>query len=226
MSSNLTMRSSQRRAFLGKLVAGAAALGFTSLVSPLQAKAAAINEGSSEADRWFNKVKGKHRIVFDATNHHDGFPLAWSRVFLATNNETGTADDDLGVVVILRHDAIALALEDRLWDKYKLGEVFKIQDSATKAASVRNMYWNPKPGELHFPDMSVDQLQKRGVMFCVCEMAVTVYSSIVAKNMKLEAADVKKDWLKGVLPGIQLVPSGVWAVSRAQEKGCGYCFAG
>jgi intracellular sulfur oxidation DsrE/DsrF family protein len=30
----------------------------------------------------------------------------------------------------------------------------------------------------------------------------------------------------GLLPGIQIVPSGVWAVGRAQEHGCQYCFAG
>jgi hypothetical protein len=37
---------------------------------------------------------------------------------------------------------------------------------------------------------------------------------------------VKKDWISGILPGIQLVPSGVMAVNRTQEKGCTYCYAG
>jgi intracellular sulfur oxidation DsrE/DsrF family protein len=37
---------------------------------------------------------------------------------------------------------------------------------------------------------------------------------------------VKKDWLAAVLPGIQVVPSGVLAVNGAQSKGCSYCFAG
>jgi hypothetical protein len=45
-----------------------------------------------------------------------------------------------------------------------------------------------------------------------------------ATNQKPE--DVKKEWVAGLLPGIQLVPSGVWAIGRAQEKGCAYCFAG
>jgi hypothetical protein len=44
--------------------------------------------------------------------------------------------------------------------------------------------------------------------------------------MKLDPAEVRKDWVSGVLPGIQLVPSGVWALGRAQEKQCGYIFAG
>jgi hypothetical protein len=42
----------------------------------------------------------------------------------------------------------------------------------------------------------------------------------------MDAEEVKKDFLAGVLPDIQLVPSGVWAVGRAQEHECAYCFVG
>jgi len=37
---------------------------------------------------------------------------------------------------------------------------------------------------------------------------------------------VKKDWVAGLLPGVQVVPSGVLGVAHAQELGCVYCFAG
>jgi intracellular sulfur oxidation DsrE/DsrF family protein len=57
-------------------------------------------------------------------------------------------------------------------------------------------------------------------------MAITVYSAALAQTMGLNAAEVKKDWLNNILPGIQVVPSGVWAVGRAQEHGCAYCFVG
>jgi hypothetical protein len=63
-------------------------------------------------------------------------------------------------------------------------------------------------------------------MFCVCQAAIGVFSAVAAQNMKLDPAEVKNDFLSGVLPGIQQVPSGVWALGRAQEKGCGYVFAG
>jgi intracellular sulfur oxidation DsrE/DsrF family protein len=42
----------------------------------------------------------------------------------------------------------------------------------------------------------------------------------------LKADEVYKDFMGGILPGVQVVPSGVWAVGRAQEHGCAYCFAG
>jgi intracellular sulfur oxidation DsrE/DsrF family protein len=47
-----------------------------------------------------------------------------------------------------------------------------------------------------------------------------------AQAMSLSPEEVKKEWVAGLLPGIQIVPSGVWAIGRAQEKGCAYCFAG
>ena len=44
--------------------------------------------------------------------------------------------------------------------------------------------------------------------------------------MNLDSNEVYKDLINGLLPEIQLVPSGVWALGRAQENGCGYIFAG
>ena len=63
-------------------------------------------------------------------------------------------------------------------------------------------------------------------MIGVCNVALTVYSGAVAQNMNLDAAQIKQDWIANLFPGIVVVPSGVLAVSRAQEKGCAYCFAG
>jgi intracellular sulfur oxidation DsrE/DsrF family protein len=54
---------------------------------------------------------------------------------------------------------------------------------------------------------------------------MTVFSAVVAGQINQDAATVKKEWLAGLLPGVQPVPSGVWAVGRAQEHGCSYCFA-
>ena len=233
MSNNELKQTTHRREFLGTLASGAAALSLATLATPLSLHAE--NElppgDESSADAWFNKIKGKHRIVFDVTEPHDILPFAWPKVYLLTNDKTGTPEKDCSVVVILRHDAIAFAMNDKLWTKYKFGEVFKINDAATKAPSVRNAFWQPKPGDFKVPGVGnvaigINELQDSGVMFCVCDMALTVYSAVVAEMTKQEAADVKKEWLAGILPGIQVVPSGVWAVGRAQEHGCAYCFAG
>jgi intracellular sulfur oxidation DsrE/DsrF family protein len=55
---------------------------------------------------------------------------------------------------------------------------------------------------------------------------MTVYSNVLAGQMNMKAEDVMNEWKANLIPGIQIVPSGVWAVGRAQEHGCQYIFAG
>ncbi len=229
-----------RRRFLGNLAKGAAALGISSLATPALLKAGGLPEHEnhftdpSNPDEWFNKINGKHRMVFDVTGPKQGheaiLPFAWPKVFLLTNAATGTPEKESSVVVILRHNAIPYAMEDRLWAKYKLGETFNIKDDTTDAPSLRNRFWKPNPG-YSIPGVGqvpigINELQQSGVMFCVCNMAINVLSAVVADGMKMKHEDVMKDWLSGILPNIQVVPSGLWAVGRAQEHKCAYTFAG
>ena len=221
---------SPRREFLGKVAAGLSAIGLLSIPSSVKAMPALLQENNDD-DNWFKQIKGKHRVVFDATRPHDLMPFAWPRVFLMTNQATGTAEKDNSVVVVLRHDAIPYAFEDRIWAKYNFGEMFKADDPATKKPAVRNPFRQPKKGDFKIPGfgevaIGINELQDSGVMFAVCSAAITVYSTVAADNMKMNAADVKADWMSGLLPGVHPVPSGVWALGRAQEHGCAYIFAG
>jgi intracellular sulfur oxidation DsrE/DsrF family protein len=228
MENNFSNGNAPRREFLGTLATGAALLGMSVLPKPVKANGIEnlFDNSPADVDAWLNKITGKHKIVFDATDENHGFPFAWANVYLLTNNNTGTQDKDLSVVVILRHEAIPLAMKDEAWVKYKLGENFKINDKKTNAPSERNTYYNVADGELPLPDMAIDKLQKRGVLFGVCDMALTFYSHMLAPKYNMQPDDVKKEWVAALLPDIQTLPSGVWAVNRAQEKGCSYCFAG
>ena len=78
-----------------------------------------------------------------------------------------------------------------------------------------------------FPAMSVDKLLARNVTFVVCNIAHTVISGMLGAQAGVPAEQAKAEFAKGMIPGFTLVPSGVLAVHRAQEKGkCTYCFAG
>lgn len=225
---------SSRRKFFTKVASGAAMIGVATLANPLDTyaeKMAPKVTNPNDPDEWFKQIKGKHRIVFDSTQPHEIFPFAWPKVFLMTNEVTGTQMKDSSVVVVLRHASIPYAFSDNLWKKYKFGEVFKADDPLTKKPAERNPFWKPNPGDFKIPGVGpvaigLNELQKDGVLFCVCDMAITVYSAALAEGSNQQAADVKKEWLAGLLPGIQVVPSGVWALGRAQEHGCGYIFAG
>jgi intracellular sulfur oxidation DsrE/DsrF family protein len=230
MENNSQNNSNPRRQFLGKIATGVAAIGLSS-IAPISAYAENVATPLEDVEEWFKKIKGKHRIVFDATQPNGVFPFAWPKVFLLTNAKTGTPEKDCSVVVVLRHSAIGYAMQDNIWAKYGIGELFQAEDPKTGKASTRNPFWKPKPGDFKLPavgevQIGINELQDSGVMFCVCDMALTVYSGAVADKMKMDPAEIKKEWVAALLPGIQVVPSGVWAVNRAQERGCSYCFAG
>ncbi|HKI46647.1 MAG TPA: twin-arginine translocation signal domain-containing protein [Balneolales bacterium] len=221
-----------RRGFIKTVSTGAAAMGLAMFTSPLQAvtKHTDVFTSPVDPDSWFNQIQGKHRIVYDVIEPNGMMPFAWPRVFLMTNEATGTPAKDCSVVVVLRHEAIPFALGNELWDKYHLGDAFKFNDPATGKPSLRNPFWKPGQDDFKAPgigpvQIGINQLQDSGVMFCACHMALTVSSAAAAQKMNMDPGVVLKEWVAGVLPGIQIVPSGVWAVGRAQEHGCAYCYA-
>ena len=220
--------NSTRRRFLSSIASSAAALGLATVASPFQLEGksmdAAVSPDEQSMEQWLSRIKGKHKQVFDSMQPDNGLPLAWSRIFVMTNQTVGVPESDCTSVLILRHDSIPFAMESRLWEKYKFGEFFKINDPATKAPSIRNMFW--KAQGLPLPGMGIDELLAGGILIGVCEMAITVNSMRIAKEMNMSPEETKKDWISGVFPGIQIVPSGVLAVNRAQEHGCTYCWAG
>ncbi len=230
--STLEKNQTTRRGFLGSIATGAAAMGLATLTSPLQQLHASPGyPGTNPADpeQVFKNLKGKHRIVYDVPEAVGMFPFVWSRIFLLTNMATGTAEKDNNVVVVLRHTGIPYAFEDRLWSKYNFGEFFKVANDQ-KTPLTHNPFWKPAKGTYKVPgfgvvDIGINELQDSGVQFVVCNAAITVYSAAYAEQNKLDPAEVKKDWESGVLPGITIVPAGVWALGRAQENKCAYVFA-
>ena len=217
--------TTHRRGFLGTLAAAAAA-GFASL-TPLRLEAQPTRSPRTGIDAsfeaWLNRITGKHKMLFDAPEPNSGMPVVWPRVWLNGNNENyGTKDGENSAVIVLRHAAIPLAMQDALWAKYNFGEMFKIKDG--DASATRNMFAKPLP--LPLPGTGVEALLASGAQIGVCNVALTIYSGMAAQKMSMDPAAVKAEWVAGLIPGVQVVPSGVLAVARAQEKGCGYCFAG
>jgi intracellular sulfur oxidation DsrE/DsrF family protein len=218
-----------RRGFLGRLAAATLALGVGALPERLRAEPADRFAGfdGSDPEHWLDGVKGKHRQVYDAVSPNNGMSLIWSTVFLDSNNQSaGLKDSDLNAVVVLRHEAIPLAFTDGVWQKYKLGEAFGVKDPGTKAPAERNPYFHPHEGELLLPGAAIEKLLDRGVIFGVCNVALTVYSGMRADAIGVSKDAAKAEWLAGLIPGMTVVPAGVWAVNRAQERGCTYCYAG
>jgi hypothetical protein len=205
-----------RRSFFGHL-GGAVVLGLAGLVpKSLHAQAPAVRP---DGPNWPGTLQSRHRQVVDAYEANSGFPLAFAYTFLLPN-ESATA------VVVLRHGAFPIALSHATWEKYKIGESFKIIDPETKAPAVKNPFLRPKAGVLPIDDMALDRLLAKGVIFGACNVALQVQSKMLAGNAGVSAEDAAKEWAANVVPGITIIPSGTWGVNRAQEGGCSYCAGG
>lgn len=215
--------TSHRRGFFGRAAAGLAALAAGGTLTR-GADARTLDEGSPADEAWIGKIRGKHRQVFDCTSPNSGFGAVYALNWMDSHNATTqTRDGDLTAIVVLRHFAMPLALSDAVWAKYGLGQVINVSDG-TNGPATRNIFHNAimmRPG-LTYEKMIAD----RGAIFVACNMALAVISSMVAQKAGVSAEQAKADFVSGLIPGVALAHSGVYAVNRAQEKGCSYCYGG
>jgi len=205
-----------RRTFFGHF-GGALVLGVAGLVS--RSATAQTQPPPSDGPNWPGQLQGRHKQVVDAIEPNSGFPLAFAYTFLLPN-ESATA------VVVLRHGAFPIALENAMWEKYKIGEAFKIIDPETKEPAKKNPFLRPKSGVLIVDDMALDRLLARGVVFGACNVALQVQSKMLAGNAGVSPDAAAKEWAANIVAGITVIPSGTWGVNRAQEAGCTYCAGG
>ena len=215
--------STRRRGFLATLAAGAGtvAAGLWS-----RADAEALTNAAGE-EAWVGKIHGKYRQVFDGVSANEGFGVAFALNFIKSTKmaNPSAADADISPVVVLRHFSMPLTLNDATWAKYKIGEVLGITDPKTKKPATRNIFHNAIPLYDGLTYQSV--IAAQGVTIVACNMALTVISGMAAPKAGVSADVAKKEWTAGLIPGVALSASGVYAVNRAQNAGgCTYCFAG
>jgi len=210
-----------RRGFLGSVAAAAFGAAMGGAVPGAVDAETPGRAADPKLEAWFGKLNGKHRILFDASAVNGGMPAVWPRVYLNSMQATYPGET-CSAMVICRHEGLPLALGDAVWSKYKLGEMFDVK--VNNAPATANPYITIT--NLPLPGLGVGELLKSGVLFGACDVALTVYSAGAASKMGMDPAAAKAEWVAGLIPGVQVVPSGVMAVGRGQEFGAQYCFAG
>jgi intracellular sulfur oxidation DsrE/DsrF family protein len=195
---------------VGGAAAGAAVGGGT---TPLQAQ----SEGSRfepvrhAQDDWLD-IPGKHRYIVDAPNP-DGFSSAiqFTTTYYNINvNDYGLKDNDLAVILVARHLSTLFAYSDAMWAKYG------------KPISDRNHVLDPKtnqPPTLNLQRERLEPLIKRGLRLAVCNQSSRGYAGAIAMAMGLKQDEVFEEMKANLLPNARLVPAGIVAVNRAQERG-------
>lgn len=228
---------SPRRTFLGK-VAGTAAVLAAGSVLPAELRAAvprsatrAVPPGDWDMS-WVDHITGDHRQVFDAPEIGEGDALHQARTWIAGFKEVyGTTDADMHGVLVFRHKAIPVVVNDAMWAKYYLGKAYEQKDPASGKPAERNPFLNSNGGPndkygLIWPDGGLDTLVTRGQIVLACNMALRFMSGELAHKAKLDPKTVYTELRANLVPGVTLMPSGIFAVTRAQEAGCRLMYAG
>ena len=215
-----------RRGFLARLSQATAAL-TAMLADPSRLEAASAFAGLSnpaDPDAWIARLKGQQKVIIHV---HQYFMTALvdARNMLANARDMyGVPEAQHSIAVVTHGQAIQGLFRDALWEKMALGAFYKVNDPKTGAPATRNVYRENLP--LH-PGLTYEQLMaNRGVIMTACNMALTVISGMAAPKAGVTPDVAKKEWAANLIPGVVLVPSGVYAVNRAQESGCTYCYAG
>ncbi|TFH66209.1 MAG: hypothetical protein E4G90_04750 [Gemmatimonadales bacterium] len=214
--------SSGRREFFSNLalgalgVAGLEALGPTPLVAQ---QAAGFWDLS-----WVGKLTGKYKAVFDVPVLEDGYGVWRSIIWRKQYAQVfGVPEFEMSAVVNLRHDAIALALNQEYWSRYGIGNEWQVRDPLTRERTSRNPVIE-RTGAYALPaeytDYSLESLMQSGGVVLACALAIRDCATILSREEKVDIEEADRRVRQMLVPGVILQPSGIFAAVLAQDNGC------
>jgi hypothetical protein len=214
--------SSERRSFLTRFNAGAAALAALAVggIAKAQVKsgpATRFEPARHDQDDWMDAIPGKHRLVFDATSEQGvrNALLYASNFMLANRNDYGLGNQDLAVIVVMRHVATPYGYNNDMWAKF--GASFAAPPTAGAPASAEGQVKDPP--KANPSSSSLVSLTDQGVHFAVCSMATRRLAGMAARSSGGNADAVFSELGANLIANARLVPAGIVAVNRAQERG-------
>ena len=191
MNGQVSLSPLERRSFLSRLSAGVTA--FAAVVTGGAATgygqssaAASWQPERHEKDDWMDKLSGKHRMVFDTTTPDGlGDALAFANNFMRVNrNDYGLQNNDLAVIVVVRHRSTGFGYNDAIWAKYgvPISKRANFVDPKTKESAKANLFNVSDYGaELPNRGNTLDSLFKLGVQLAVCATATRGIAGAIAE---------------------------------------------
>ena len=210
-----------RRRFVGQLGALAAAM----TVASDELRAASSSSQGTWDTSWLDRLAtAKYRVVFNASEVSDGDVLSHAATFFGDYRTVhGTKDQDTRPVIVFRRLGTPMAVNDHMWQTYRVGEDLKLKDPETHAFATRNVFWRARKGVSGWEaDMALESLHRRGLISLVCNVALGNWARGWAERAKRDTEEVVAEARANLIPGAILVPSGIYGLIRAQNAGCAY----
>ncbi|HEX6942901.1 MAG TPA: hypothetical protein VF128_08225 [Gemmatimonadaceae bacterium] len=229
----MTHRLNPRRDFLRTVSIGstiAAATGLEACASSVSALTTSPSpQPAGQWDlSWVDRLKAPYRVVFNITQKNDlGLMQSWMWMD-GFRQAYGTQDKDLNAVLVFRHEAVAMMLDDAMWARMGIMESSSSSAAGNTAATPpgRNP-WLTKaassaPNGSQESDYTISALRARGVIMLACNMALRGQVFRLKQKENLAQDDADKAIRNAIVPGCYIVPNGIFGVSRAEMAGCAY----
>lgn len=173
---------------------------------------------------WVAKLRGKSRAVFDSPQASEGGALFRAAMWRKQMNKAfGTPIEDVTPVVVFRHEAIPLVMDDEFWEHLGIGKDLKIKDEKTGKWTKKNPIASAQAGAPpSMKDYTIPAFTQSGGIVLACGLAFAFVASQYKEKDKLSQEDAMKRAKEHLLPGVIIQPSGFFAVLKAQDEGCKY----
>ena len=220
------MASKSRRSFLSNLGVAATAAGAT-LAGTAAAQAQTPADGKWQParhpqDDWLDQLPGKHRLFFDTTKPdmlEDAIQFA-GNFYTANRAEYKLENADLAVVICMRHRSAPFAYNDAIWAKYGVTLAKRAEWTDPKSADTpkANPFTPAAPAAPARP-RGLASAMRLGVQFAVCNLSTHAIAGLIAAATGGKADDIYQELAANLIGQARLVPAGIVAVNRAQERG-------
>jgi hypothetical protein len=174
------------------------------------------------ADDWLDQPGGKHRLLFDTSTPdrlEDAIQFA-GNYYAANRAAYGLENADLAVVIVMRHRSAPFAYNDAIWAKYggTLSKRADFTDPKTKEAPKVN-FFTPAAAQGSGRPRGIAGLIALGVRFAICDLSTHAIAGLIARDHGLTAEAAYKEITSNLVGNGRLVPAGIVAVDRGQERG-------
>ncbi len=222
--------SLDRRTMLEQLVGGAVAVAMTPAVSAATTIAdlprRAVEMRAQEADlSWTTRLTGAHKAVYDSPDIAGGLGVFRAAVVASQYQvHLKLPPSAISNVIVLRHDGIMLAMNARFWERYRIAERFGVKHPWSGEPVTRNpVFLTPADG---LPPLlagaTLPEQIARGTIVLACALAFSDVVDIIVKADSVAEGAARATAQSMLIPGILMQPSGVFATTLAQERGCVY----
>ncbi len=218
--------STTRRRFIDSLATGAVALG--ALPAALAAMPAEFRREVAQGEwdtRWNERLTGKIRTVFDVPEVESGYGV-WRATIWARQYEQvlGVPARDMSTALVIRHNAIILAMQQGFWDRYGIGKARSVLHPLTEEPTDRNPALMGTRDGVPEPQASfaLDRFIAAGGIALACDLALQDLVALIQRTDKIPETQARTKARNWLVPGVILQPSGIFAVLRAQQSGAMY----